>query len=204
MKAVVFDVDGTLLESMLIDGELYRSAIRSVLGDVGLRASFGDYTDVTDTGILDQVFDDNALPRSARQAASVRTCFVSALDRHIRDNGPLAEIPGASRMIGRLLRSDDHAVAIATGGWPESALLKLTSSGFGVDDIPLATADDSPVRTEIMACAAAKLGPDIDSIVYFGDAEWDREACRRLGWDFVAVGSALGGISSYDDVFRGV
>lgn len=185
---------------MAIDSELYTSAIRSVLGNVEFRVGFGDYVNVTESGILEQVFDDNSLPLEPQKVTAVKTAFVSALKHHIRRKGPFSEIHGASRIIGRLLNSEDHVVAIATGAWRESALLKLRSSGFRIADIPLATCDDSSVRCEIMSAAARKLGSQFDSISYFGDAEWDREACRHLGWDFVAVGPTLDGIASYDGV----
>ena len=48
--------------------------------------------------------------------------------------------------------------------------------------------------------ALKKLGDDVESVTYFGDAEWDRRACKTLGWNFVAVGPDLVGIESYVDV----
>ena len=49
-----------------------------------------------------------------------------------------------------------------------------------------------------MRAALGRIGESIDSVTYFGDAEWDVEACQALGWDFVAVGSNLRGLDSYD------
>ena len=37
MKAVVLDIDGTLIESMAIDSDLYFSSISAVLGSVEIR-----------------------------------------------------------------------------------------------------------------------------------------------------------------------
>ena len=96
--------------------------------------------------------------------------------------------------------SEERRIAIATGCWRESALLKLESAGFGIDGIPVVTGDDSPVRVEIMRSALNKTGGDVQSVTYFGDAEWDQRACRELGWNFVAVGPDLGGITTYVDV----
>ena len=94
---------------------------------------------------------------------------------------------------------DDTRIAIATGGWRASALLKLESAGFKIDGIPLVTSDDSPIRVDIMRYALAKAGEGATSVTYFGDGEWDRRACRDLGWDFVAIGRKIGGIESYTD-----
>ena len=48
MEAVIFDIDGTLLESGSVDERLYDSAIRSVLGPIRIRDWWCDYTHVTD------------------------------------------------------------------------------------------------------------------------------------------------------------
>lgn len=41
MEAVIFDIDGTLLQSDANDDTLYLAAVRDVLGNVNLRPSWG-------------------------------------------------------------------------------------------------------------------------------------------------------------------
>ena len=79
-------------------------------------------------------------------------------------------------------------------------MLKLDTAGFNLDGVPVASSDDSPSRVEIMQIALSRLGSDFESVTYFGDAEWDRRACQQLGWNFVAVGSDLGGIESFENI----
>ncbi len=198
MKAVIFDVDGTLVQSMAIDCELYTASIQAVLGPVRFRPTFNAYDNVTDSGILNQVFVDNSLAHDARAIKSIKSHFVNSLIAHINSAGPFTEIRGATQIIDRLRRSAGHCLAIATGCWRESAVLKLENSGFDIADLLLVTCDDSPSRTEIMRTALSRLGEKFDSVTYFGDAEWDRDACRNLGWNFIAVGTDLGGIDSYE------
>lgn len=198
MRAIIFDVDGTLIQSMAVDCELYVSSIKTVLGPVEFRPSFDDYDNVTDQGIIAQLIDDNALSVDANSIDLIQTLIVQSMNDHINKVGPFAEIHGATKMIDQLSRSTEIRVAVATGGWRDSALVKLESSGFKLNGIPVATSDDSPSRTEIMRIALSKLGQRFNSVTYFGDAEWDRRACLCLGWDFVAVGADLGGIESYD------
>lgn len=198
MKAIVFDVDGTLIESMAMDSELYFSSISAVLGPVAFRAKLNDYDHVTDSGIIAQLMNDNKLPHEPGVIDSIQTLFLEGLIEHIQTVGPFPEIHGATQIIDRLRLSTDYCVAIATGCWRESALLKLESSGFNIDGIPIVSCDDSPSRTEIMSLALARLGDEFESVTYFGDADWDRRACQTLGWDFVAVGADLAGIESYD------
>jgi len=195
--AVIFDIDGTLLHSAEIDDALYRQSVRSVLGDVRLRPRLSDYEFVTDSGILAQILADNGLAGCGARQAAVRSAFIEACRSHIDSHGAFPEIPGARAMLRRLSASPRHAVAIATGGWHDTARLKLETAGFALDGLPLASADDSHDRVEIMQIALARLGQGFDSIRYCGDGPWDQVACERLGWEFVAVGPALGGIASY-------
>jgi phosphoglycolate phosphatase-like HAD superfamily hydrolase len=200
LKAIVFDVDGTLIESMSVDSDLYVSSISAILGPVEFRANFGDYDHVTERGIIEQLMVDNDLAVELSTIHRIRERFVASLSSHIDSVGPFPKIHGANQFIDSLRDSKEHRVAIATGGWRGSAILKLETSGINVNGIPVASCDDSHSRTEIMRVALARLGDEFESVTYFGDAEWDRRACKSLGWDFVPVGSDLGGIQSYDGV----
>lgn len=197
MHAVIFDIDGTLLHSAAVDDALYREAVRQVLGDVKLRPSLHAYDYVTDTGIFAQILEDNALQAKQDAHHEIKEYFVNALRGHVSMNGPFVEVPGASDLIQSLRESKEHAVAIATGGWRESAEFKLQSAGFDYSDIPLATANDHHERTAIMEIALSRLGQEFESITYYGDGPWDREACAALDWRFIPVGPELDGIDSY-------
>jgi len=199
MKAIIFDIDGTLIESMSVDTELYFDSIMKVIGPVTIR-ELSEYDHVTDTGILAQILKDNGHSVNSAVIASVKAVFLKGLKRHIENEGSFSIIDGAIQFVENTRKSDHARVAIATGGWRESALLKLESAGFNIDGIPLVTCDDSSSRVEIMRSALKMAGDDISSVTYFGDAEWDQRACRDLGWDFIAVGPGLGGIESYNNV----
>ena len=200
VKAIIFDIDGTLIQSMSVDTELYFSSISDILGPVSVRENLDDYDHVTDSGILAQLISDSGLSVDRKTAASVQAAFIEGIRRHIETVGPFPAIDGAVQFIEDARKSDAVRIAIATGGWRESALLKLESAGFDISNIPLVTSDDSPSRVEIMRSALARIGDDLQSVTYFGDAPWDQRACRSLGWNFVAVGAALGGIESYSEI----
>lgn len=197
MHAAVFDIDGTLLQSAGEDDDMYRDAVRSLYPDVYIRPALSDYDHVSDTGILSQIFTDNSIREDSDIIASIKSTFIELLTQHIATHGPFAEVPGAKEMLSRLMRSPNHVVAIATGGWRESALLKLDTGGFGGFGCPIATSDDAQDRKDIMKIALAQLGSSFSSITYYGDGIWDRDATYALGWNFVPVGPALGGLESY-------
>lgn len=197
MHAVIFDIDGTLLRSMDVDGVLFTQSIKSVLGHIRMRSKWADYTDVSDAGIVRDVLTDNSIEGSADAVVEIEKLFRRKLQDHIARSGAFPEVPGARSFLESLQQSPHHAVAIATGGWRSSALLKLDSAGFDIASMPLATSSDSPVRTTIMEMALRSLSVKADTVTYFGDAIWDRNACRSLGWNFVAVGKDIGGLESY-------
>jgi phosphoglycolate phosphatase-like HAD superfamily hydrolase len=198
MEAVIFDIDGTLLQSDATDDALYLEAIRAVLGTVKLRPSWGMYTQFTAAGILSEILSDNAVDATSDVPAAVRAHFVAGVQRHISEHGPFAEIPGARAFVQSLRSSSRHRIAYATGGWHGSALLKLSFSGFPVHGVPLSTSDDHFDRQEIMLHALRQLDGVYDRVTYYGDGNWDAIAARALGWHFVPVGTKLRGLTRYE------
>ena len=197
MHAVVFDIDGTLLQSAAVDDDLYRMALRHVLGPIKFRESLADYEYVSDSGILRQVLIDNDLQDLADPTPEIISKFVDALRTHISMNGAFREIPGARNLLASLRSSPDHYVAIATGGWSASAILKLESTGFDLNNITLSASDTERDRTRIMGSALDRSETEYESITYYGDGPWDEDACAKLGWNFIPVGPALGGWEAF-------
>ena len=196
-SAIIVDIDGTLLHSVREDDRLYRLAVEKVLGKVVLRDALVDYPQVTDSGILRQILKDNQHPFDDALLTEVKTEFVRRLAHHIEVQGAFRPLPGARQFVRRLVRSPQAAFAIATGGWRESATLKLESAGFDTSGVPFATSDDAIERVEIMRIALDSLDGPFDNVTYYGDGQWDREASAALGWQFRAVGPALEGIRSF-------
>ncbi len=197
MYAVVFDIDGTLLQSNSVDDDLYRSALHHVLGPVQFRDAVAEYDFVSDSGILWQVLIDNDLQDLPDPTSEIISNFVDALQEHISKNGSFREVPGARNLVESLQSSPNHYVAIATGGWSASAILKLETAGFDLNNITLSTSDKKRDRIDIMRSALDRPETEYESITYYGDGSWDRDACAALGWNFIPVGRNLGGLESY-------
>ena len=199
--AVIVDVDGTLLRSAEQDDKLYRRAVEQVIGAVRFRPDLRDYERVTDTGILLQILEDNAIDVSDALVKDVKAAFFAGIDEYIKEQGPFEALPGARQFIARLKGSPLNGLAIATGGWRTSAEMKLRTAEFDTVGVPFASSDDAIERVDIMRIALDSLGGDFDAVTYYGDGHWDREASRRLGWRFRAVGPTLDGIETFDHEF---
>ena len=198
MNAVIFDIDGTLLQSDANDDALYLAAVRDVLGNVNLRPTWSRYTQFTAAGILAEILNDNAIDATIETVTAVRDRFVASVLRHVSEHGPFAEIPGARAFVEGLHNSPTHRVGYATGGWRGSALLKLSTSGFPVTGVALATSDDHFERQAIMLHALGQLHGTFSTVTYYGDGHWDAAAAKALGWHFVPVGTKLNGLTRYD------
>lgn len=74
-----------------------------------------------------------------RKAILVKAIFVESLRKHIQTVGPFPAVEGAIQMFDKVRHSANTRIAIATGGWRKFALLKLESTGFNIDGIPVAT-----------------------------------------------------------------
>ncbi len=197
MQAVIFDIDGTLLQTDASDDALYLESVRDTLGGVKLRESWGLYTQFTAAGILTEILGDNDLEATPERVAAVRNRFVEGVRRQMSEHGPFAEVPGARAFVRRLHTSTTHRIAYATGGWGGSALLKLSIAGFPVNDVPLASSDDHFERPQIMLRALGQLTGVFETITYYGDGHWDAVAAKALGWQFVPVGKKLEGLTQY-------
>lgn len=194
MHLIMFDVDGTLVDTTGFDDELFFRTAKEVLG-VEISTYWEDYTQATDAGVLDEVIDKYEVPGDPNiLRKKFKQAFVNSVSEHIERNpGDICEIPGAARFLEHLKSLDNLKVAFATGGWEESAKLKLCAAGIDFGGCAFASCSDYPTRTEIMNLAESKSGSNqpFMSKTYFGDAAWDQKACRELDYRFVLVGNRI-------------
>lgn len=187
----MFDVDGTLVKSYKFDEQCYIAAISETLGH-SVDSNWNEYRHVTDSGILSEHLErKNILTGHDKIHRDVKACFIKKVKEHLSQNRAL-EIHGANAFISKLKALDFVSLSIATGGWQETALLKLESAGIDITGIHLASSDDHYSRTEIMTLAKEKAGVKPHCrLTYFGDAEWDKRACTELGYNFILVGNRI-------------
>ena len=209
MIATIFDIDGTLVESFGFDSASYVSAIRDVLGEVYIDDDWSQYKNVTDTGILRQIIKKNKIQEEG-QIEEIRKKFGELIGQYLENGGECRPKKGAICLINKLLSDRHYKVGVATGGWRHSATMKLKHAGFNLRNKVLFSSDDSDKRVEIMKKCLSALGGGCHRIVYVGDAVWDIQATKKLGWHFIGVGPRLKGkcecwvedFSNYDTFMR--
>jgi len=99
------------------------------------------------------------------------------------------------------MQRTDVRVAVATGGWRETASMKLSHIGIDPATLNIATSEDANQRTTIMDIARSRASADIEfsSQTYFGDGHWDKHACDEAGFDFIAIGDQVEHEFRYSD-----
>ena len=187
----MFDIDGTLVESFKFDEECYLDAVHKVLGQK-MDSNWSQYKHITDSGILDQYLESKKILYRRREIHSeVKAIFIENIRKHIFQHA-VKPIAGAVDFIESLKLMSNVSLSIATGGWSETAIMKLDSAGFDISGIPMSSSNDHYARVEIMKTALSKSKvSSVEKVTYFGDAEWDKNACESLGINFVLIGNRV-------------
>lgn len=176
---VIFDVDGTLIQSVAVDAEMYDQAFANTFGVRLPTTDWTRYENATDSGIAAEAMAQLHLPSD--RLPELRRRFVKLL----ATVESISPIPGARQVI-RELTSRGIAVGIATGGWRDAAITKLRAAAVDINDVPLVGSEVSPRRRDIVSAAVALVGGE-GGVVYVGDGDWDMAASNDLGIGFVGV-----------------
>ena len=191
LHLVMFDIDGTLVDSSQFEDDCFEKATRTVLGG-GINTNWASYEHVSDEGIVRELLQglgDDTERRAIRHR--IRAEFVSRIRGYVQKN-EVNEIIGASRLLNHLRQREDVVLALATGGWKSTAELKLSSAGLDFEGMAFASSDDHFDRVEIMKVAEGRTGiPSFSSRTYVGDGAWDKAAAEALKFNFVLVGSKI-------------
>lgn len=196
MNLVVFDIDGTLTESVAVDDLCFVQAFQDVLGIGSINTDWLAYRYQTDSGLTLEICR-KCLGRdpSGGDIRRLQARFVELLCAAVqRAESAIREVPGAAALLHSLGVHHRWRVAIATGGWAVSARFKLASAGLVVDGLPWANAKDGLDRVDILRTAIERAGQAcgqdaFEKVVYVGDGVWDVRAAKALGIGFLGVGS---------------
>lgn len=190
MRAVIFDVDGTLVDSV----DLHASAWQATFHHFGKEVAFQDIRQQIGKGgdhLLPVFFSKEQIERQGKQIAQHKKDLFSR--EYMSRVKPL---PGV-RPLFELLRDEGKRVALASSAKDEE--LKKYERIAGIEDLLDAeTSSDDAAKSkpdpDIFEAALGRLkGIDPGSVIAVGDTPYDAEAAGKTG--VRTVGVLSGGFS---------
>lgn len=186
---IIFDIDGTLTNTLHIDKQCYHRALADVFNLELSNEQRALLQGSADSGLIDEIcvsFLKKVL--STEELTVFKDCFFRHLETHLPQY-PNLQIKGASNLLQRLQALPNVQVAIATGAWRESALLKLRHAKIDIRNVSLTTANDGKAKADILEVAYRKMQPlNAHKAFYVGDRHFDYHAAKVLDLGFVGVG----------------
>jgi pyrophosphatase PpaX len=188
IKGVIFDLDGTLADTIPVCVVAFRSAFERYSGrrwdEKEIKALFGP----TEEGSCRCAVPDDW-----------QRCLETYLDVYEKAHAGLTEpFPGMKDALG-LLQERGVSTAVVTGKGPVSAFISLKRLGleqyFGVVETG---SPDGPVKPERLRKVLARWGMEPHEAAYLGDGAYDMEAAAQVG--MIALGAGWGEGSSVHDV----
>jgi len=189
---IIFDIDGTLVHSNKVDSNCFSQAYQEVYGEPFPSIDWRVYPHVTDHTIFGTVIKER-FDRQVDQAeiATFQNRFVQLIQEK-RKIAPeeFHEVPGAKKMIDRLIVDDRFEIGVATGGWEQPARIKLKFVNIDTSTMYMGFADNNQTRRDIVNDAirlAKKAKVNYERIVYVGDAIWDVRTTREMKMPLIGM-----------------
>jgi len=188
--AVIFDVDGVLLELTSVEEDAFFAPFVQRYGLENLSRDWNSYAIRNDENIIAEILARHGLPE--HEHTEVVADYLDVLKQRLK-NGAIETIaiPGARDLLNKLQGS--LQMGIATANLLRAAKLRLQSVEFWN---PISAhafgADGGGHKRQILARAIASTGLPKNRIVYIGDNRDDVEAGLSNGVHFVGFSTNPG------------
>ncbi|HEY2284548.1 MAG TPA: HAD family hydrolase [Streptosporangiaceae bacterium] len=188
VKAVLFDVDGTLVDTSYLHAVSWWEAFVQAGHEVPM-APIHRAIGMGSDQLLDSLLPAGR-DRGADQAlVAAHSALYSVYWARLRP------LPGAADVL-RACRAQGLRVVLASSAGPGE--LKVLRAALDADDaVDEATSagdvDQSKPAPDLVQVALDKVGLAPDEVMFVGDAVWDVQACQRAG--VACVGVLSGGVS---------
>lgn len=193
VRAVLFDIDGTLVDSNYLHVQAWSEAAAAAgrpVDDAQIHRAIG-----MDSGLLLERLLGDAPAELAAAAKKGHSDRYRALSPRLR------RFDGARELL-HALHADGRQVVLATSA-PPAELEVLLSVLEAPDDIDHVTSADDVEQAkpsgELIEIAVRRAGVGPGEAVMVGDSVWDAEAAARAGVPFVGV---MSGGTGRDDLIR--
>jgi phosphoglycolate phosphatase-like HAD superfamily hydrolase len=194
-RVVLFDVDGTLIDTGGAGGRSWSFAFREAFGVDGDIRKFSE-VGMTDPVVARETFR-GTLGREPTTDEVIRLMmrYVLRLPEEVAASPGYRVMPGVEGLLERLVEADT-LLGLVTGNIEGAAHIKIARAGLGRFFLFGGYGSDSSVRSDLTRAAIARAealsGHDIDAaeVMVVGDTPRDIEAAHGAG--AIAVGVATG------------
>lgn len=191
MKLILFDIDGTLMQTHGVGRRSVAFALQTVLGrDV-------DTTPVSFSGKTDpQIFSEILEHEQEENADTLLPVLLRVYETEMHRAMPTADItvlPGARELVAQLSSDPRAHLALLTGNIEPMAFLKVEAAGLAEHFEWGAFASDHPERNCLPALAMeqfkARTGISVDGadVCIIGDTPYDTRCAQTVGAYTLAV-----------------
>ncbi len=188
--AVIFDVDGVLLELTAAEEDHFFAAFKPYCDPEALSRDWNSYTIRNDDDIVDEIIGKHGVDPSLKP--QIVGDYIAGLDRALQKRALVSTpIEGAPHLIKAL--HDKTRLGTATANFREAARLRLADAGLWPFLESLAFgADGGGHKYQVLARVIAASGLPSERIVYVGDNTNDVEAGLRNGTHFIGFSTKPG------------
>ncbi|MBD0402483.1 HAD family hydrolase [Flammeovirga sp. EKP202] len=188
MNLIVFDIDGTLTDSVKVHINAFLIALKQ-LGVKEEGFNFKTYKHHTDSYISKVIYEEYV---QKEFTSEVQEQFASILYSEINKH-EIKEIKGASQLIQSLQKDENYGICYATGSIIQPAKLKLEVVGASYDPSQLVPSNDIYERENIVSKAIENAKEfyqveQFDKIYSIGDGLWDLKTAQNLELEFIGIG----------------
>lgn len=194
MNLVIFDIDGTMLNSSALEDALFIKAVEEVLKVKVKEADWTHFENVTDEALAYDICQLHLQREiTAHEMAAIKAMFLSLYQQELIARPELVfPVRGIHQFIKNLEEDPNYKICVATGSWKNLALLKLGHVSIDVSTYAMATSDDHYRRIDITRTALARAKELykefwFEHIYLFGDGVWDLHVGRGMCVPFIGV-----------------
>lgn len=189
-SAVIFDVDGVLLELTAAEEDAFFQVFRQRYGITGLSRDWDSYRIRNDEHIIAEILETHGLP--AQDSAAVVADYLAILASGLASGEIRSiEIPGAADLLRE--QSITHLTGIATANLLSAARQRLVDRELWRPVSSLAFgAEGSGHKRDTLARAVEATRLPENRIVYVGDNLNDLDAGLACGVHFIAFSTDAG------------